>query len=490
MAARLKLAIVLGDGGTLEARLENAGEAIAAGYKLCLSLVAPGEARAGCKLHYRHGGYMELVPAQEHKLDKGASWQFSFGYRASRHRPLNHSWLPARPYLACGNKTVPVKVEFDPGASEVTAARPAPVALELKLVPTPQGYEADGSGVCKLATGLAVSSKLPSRLGRIVAAVHELGRRSGLARLFGGAGNELELKLEEELAGGRHQLKLAKGKVAVTAGDDASLRHGLISLLQLAATHPDGVPCGVIDDAPRFGWRGMHLDCARHYYSVASICRLLDLMALLKFNRFHWHLIDDEAFRLELDSFPQLAAKTALRGPGCLVPGVFGAGAEPVGGSYSKADVAAVLAHAGELGIEVMPEIEIPAHAWALLQVLPGMRDPEDASGEESVQGYRDNTLNPAMPATWDFLEEALPEVVATFPFGVIHLGCDELPPQVWSASPALEQYKARHKLEVEPVSGLMRQQLLQLHRQFLRCRPGQFAKQCSILQENLPDSR
>ena len=119
-------------------------------------------------------------------------------------------------------------------------------------------------------------------------------------------------------------------------------------------------------------------------------------MAFLKLNRFHWHLIDDESFRLELSSFPELAERTGLRGDGLLIPGVFGGGRGPKGCTYSAEDVKRINEHAETLGISVMPEIEIPAHANALVKVMPNLRDYQDESNEESVHGYRENTINPA----------------------------------------------------------------------------------------------
>ena len=171
-------------------------------------------------------------------------------------------------------------------------------------------------------------------------------------------------------------------------------------------------------------------------------------MALLKLNRFHWHLIDDESFRLELPSFPELAQRTGLRGDGHLIPGVFGGGRGPEGGTYSAEDVKRINEHAKSLGISVMPEIEIPAHANALVKVLPGLRDQQDESNEESVQGYLENTINPAKEETWEFLEKAIPEIKSMFPFDLIHLGCDEMPDKVWEKSPAINEFKKQQGLE------------------------------------------
>lgn len=131
--------------------------------------------------------------------------------------------------------------------------------------------------------------------------------------------------------------------------------------MTLRQTHGTDLPCGTVTDAPRFGWHGQMLDCARHFFEVPTILRLLDLMALLKMNRFRWHLADDEAFRLQVTCAPALWQQTQYRGEGQPVPGVFGGGIRS-GGSYCRADVQAVLDRAAALNIQVLPEIEVPAH--------------------------------------------------------------------------------------------------------------------------------
>ena len=141
---------------------------------------------------------------------------------------------------------------------------------------------------------------------------------------------------------------------------------------------------------------------------------------------------------------------------GCLLPGLFGGGIR-AGGTYSKADVALILKRAAELQIEVLPEIEIPAHSFAMIKTQPGLRDPGDNGEERSVQGYLDNIVNPAMPATWALLEPLVLEIAAMFPMRALHLGCDEAPHGAWSGSPAVAALKAREGLESsDDVQGWM----------------------------------
>ena len=150
---------------------------------------------------------------------------------------------------------------------------------------------------------------------------------------------------------------------------------------------------------------------------------------------------------MQVACLPELWQQTEMRGEGHLIPAIF-SGTSESGGSYSKDDARAVIAHAKTLNIEVMPEIEVPAHAFALAKVYPDTRDPDDTGSERSVQGYTANVVNPAMPKTWDILEALATEVGTLFPFGLLHLGCDELPADTWMGSPLAKALMAKEGLE------------------------------------------
>ena len=280
---------------------------------------------------------------------------------------------------------------------------------------------------------------------------------------FGIVGADHVVDLSAEMAAEAYELTLDVETIHIAASDNAGVFHAAMSLLALRETHGEAIPLGHISDQPRFAWRGQHLDCARHYYQPATILRLLDLMALFKLNRFHWHFADDEAFRLQVNCAPALWRNSAFRGEGCAVPGVFGGGIRS-GGSYSRADVAQVLDRAAALHIQVLPEIEIPAHGFAINRTIPGLRDPEDNRAQEiSIQGYRENIINPALEATWALIEPLALEVASLFPLGILHLGCDEMPPHAWETSPAVDRLKAAQGLEnQDDVQGWMMQRLAQ----------------------------
>ena len=413
-----------------------------AGAVWCFSLMAPNEVVSGGTQVRSVAGYSEVALPD---LPAGGTARIILRHRNPAFIPKNRAWLPLGGYLRLRDRTTVALPELALGVRPA----PAPTAPDwdgLRLIPQPVRWQPSGG---TLAADLFHCDH-PA-----FARADALGRRTGLGPLTG-AGTAVRVVTDTGLPGEGYRLTLTPEAVTVTAPDDAGVFHAAVTLLTLRATHDGAIPCGTIDDAPRFGWRGQHIDCARHFVTPDTLGRLLDLMALLKLNRLHWHFSDDEAFRLETDTAPTLWQKTAFRGENLPIPGLFGGGIR-AGGSYSRAVVRDLIAQGQSVGIEILPEVELPAHAFALNAVLPGLRDPGDNGSEVSVQGYEINAVNPAMPATWDLITPLLREVGAMFPLGILHLGCDELPPDTWAGSPAVAALKAREGLETrDDVQGWM----------------------------------
>lgn len=404
----------------------------------CFSLMVKPGVVSGATLLRRYAGYAEVLLPD---IPAGGTVKFVLNHDRAGFAVRNRAWLPLGGYLRTKAGCVPF-----PGLAEgVRGDVPPRVVADFKglpLVPQPtEWHPSSGSVAVDGFSGLALAP-LDALAGRL-----NLALRGGLP---------VGVETVTDMAADAYEMMIERHGVTIRAAGDAGVFAAGISLLNLLQTTGGALPVGRIVDAPRFGYRGQHLDCARHFYRVETILRLLDLMALLKLNRFHWHFADDEAFRIEVDLAPDLWRKTAFRGEREMMPGVYGGGIR-AGGSYSKSDVARVLQRAEELRIEVLPEIEIPAHSHALIKAVPGLRDPGDNGEEVSVHGYLDNVINPAMPATWEFLFPLMDEIAGLFPMRMLHLGCDEAPHGSWSGSPAVAALKAREGLETaDDVQGWM----------------------------------
>jgi hexosaminidase len=225
--------------------------------------------------------------------------------------------------------------------------------------------------------------------------------------------------------------------VSIRAADPRGLFYGAVTLWQLATsdgveTGPAEIPAVRIADTPRFAWRGLMLDSARHYQSPDFIKRLIDWMALHKLNVLHWHLTDDQGWRLEIRKFPELTRVGAWRVPA-------GAGRPPAyGGYYTQAQVRDIVAHAAARFVTIVPEIEMPGHAQAAIASYPRLGtggSPPLVSPDWGVHDYLFN----ADESTFTFLEDVLSEVIELFPGEFVHVGGDEAVKNRWQASPRVQ---------------------------------------------------
>lgn len=249
---------------------------------------------------------------------------------------------------------------------------------------------------------------------------------------------------------GQYQITINGSGAKLEAGSRAGFVHASATLIQLIETDNTSdalkLPYVKICDKPRFKYRGMMLDCARHFHSLDMVKRLINQLAHYKFNTFHWHLTDDEGWRVEIKAFPQLTATGGYRGPEQALEPQFSHLAERYGGFYNQQEIKQVIEYAAERGITVIPEIDIPGHCRAAIKSLPELLyDAQDASQYRSIQHYSDNVLSPALPGTYQFLDKVLEEVAELFPSPWIHIGADEVPDGVWLDSPACQQLMQQH---------------------------------------------
>jgi len=239
-----------------------------------------------------------------------------------------------------------------------------------------------------------------------------------------------------------YRLVVDANGVEVLAADPHGLFNGAMTLWQLLASAPregDGfaLPAMRIDDAPRFAWRGYMLDSARHFHAVDDIKRLLDAMAQHKLNVFHWHLTDDQGWRIEIRKHPRLAEVGGCREAVGHVDPATGAPRRHCGW-YTQAQVREIVAYAGERHITVVPEIDLPGHATAAIAAYPELGVEDRAIPVSNQRGIHANLFN-VEEATFSFLEDVFAEVAELFPSPYVHVGGDEALKDQWQASPRVQ---------------------------------------------------
>ena len=253
-----------------------------------------------------------------------------------------------------------------------------------------------------------------------------------------------------------YQLKVDDSQITISGGP-AGIFYGFQSLMQLIyvdSTHKILCVSAVnIKDQPNFAYRGLMLDVGRHFFEVDEIKKILDVMASLKLNRFHWHLTDDQGWRLEIKKYPKLTTISAWRdstiigGYGDFKPFIYDG--KRSGGFYTQEQAREIVRYAAERNIEVIPEIEMPGHSTAVLAAYPELGN---GTGPYTVPGYwgvHNTIYNPGEP-TFKFLEDVLTEVMAIFPGKYIHVGGDEVPKDEWKNSPLAQQIIKENHLKDE----------------------------------------
>ncbi|MGZ3751687.1 MAG: family 20 glycosylhydrolase, partial [Mucilaginibacter sp.] len=246
----------------------------------------------------------------------------------------------------------------------------------------------------------------------------------------------------------------------VVAGKGAGLFYGIQTLLQLMPADRKAsisVPCAQIEDYPRFGYRGLMLDVCRHFFSVEFVKKTIDLMAYYKLNNFHWHLTDDQGWRIEIKKYPRLTqigsqrAQTVIGNYHDRTPQQFDN--TPYGGFYTQDQIREVVKYAADRYINVVPEIEMPGHSMAALAAYPELScDPEKTYKVYETWGVVHDVYCPS-DKTFGFIEDVLTEVMELFPSKFIHIGGDEVPKDAWKKSEFCQ--KLIKKLKVKNEEGL-----------------------------------
>jgi hexosaminidase len=257
-----------------------------------------------------------------------------------------------------------------------------------------------------------------------------------------------------------YRLDVSPAGVVVRGGDPAGAFYGLQTLRQLLPAGVEGganasadwlIPAVRIEDRPRFRYRGMHLDVARHFFPVEFIKSYLDMLALYRFNTFHWHLTEDQGWRIEIERYPLLTEIGGWRRETVVRKNFdpyIGDGI-PYGGFYTQDEVRDVVAYAAERFITVVPEIEMPGHSTAALAAYSGLACTPGPFEVATKWGVFEDIYCPK-EETFTFLENVLTEVMALFPSEYIHIGGDEAPKRRWRESAIAQEVIRREGLEDE----------------------------------------
>ncbi len=242
-----------------------------------------------------------------------------------------------------------------------------------------------------------------------------------------------------------YMLKISPSSIVLKGGSNAGLFYGLQTLFQMFSTGRKGltVAAAEISDYPVFPYRGFMLDAARHFFTVDEVKEMLDIMAFHKLNVFHWHLTDDQGWRIEIHSYPELTRIGAFRkrtlvgkDPGGHYDEHTLFDERPYGGFYSQEEIREVVAYAAERNITVIPEIEFPGHAVAALASCPWLSCTGEQYEVRQTWDIDDRTFCIGKESTFTFMENVLEEVMELFPSGYIHIGGDECPVKMWKNCP------------------------------------------------------
>ncbi|GAB3033622.1 family 20 glycosylhydrolase [Bowmanella dokdonensis] len=336
-----------------------------------------------------------------------------------------------------------------------------PMQSTLPLMPMPanvttgQGYfQIPGNGLVMQLSGMSETrhSYLHERLapylattgGQLGDPVHLYIQNSGTT-----TSGTPPVRMEES-----YRLQINSHRIDLSARSEMGVLRGVETLAQLLFSYPGQLPVIRIEDTPRFVWRGLLIDSVRHFIPLADIKRQLDGMASAKLNVFHWHLTDDQGWRIESRGYPRLHELAS--------DGLY----------YSRKEIAELVAYASKLGIRVIPEFDIPGHASAIAVAYPELMAAAGPYQMERRWGVFKPLLDPSKPAVYEFIESIVEELAELFPDPYVHIGGDEVDPEHWKQSASVQAYMQKHDLA----------DMAQLHAHFNRQVQGILARHGKLM--------
>ena len=267
---------------------------------------------------------------------------------------------------------------------------------------------------------------------------------------------QLQIVKNETLGNEGYRLDVSNNRITISANNYAGVFYGIQTLKQLLPLGQDAkklkIPAITVEDQPRFAWRGLHLDVGRHFFPVSFLKKYIDYMAEYKLNTFHWHLTEDQGWRIEIKKYPKLTEISHWRDETAIYDGreVTGYDGIGYGGFYTQEQVKEIVSYANERYITVIPEIEMPGHSVAALAAYPELGCRGDSYQVAQKWGIFEDVYCAGKETTFDFLEDVLDEVCTLFPSQYIHIGGDECPKKRWEQCPHCQERIKKEGLEDE----------------------------------------
>lgn len=352
----------------------------------------------------------------------------------------------------------------------------------IALIPQPVSL-VEGSGRFELPNELVINLPADPNIRKSAEAFGaQFGLVSGSKVLLGtpatGEPNKsIVVTIDKTIAKEGYRLKVTTSGVSLAGGDAAGVFYGFQTLRQLLPKEIESkaavsgvswsIPAVTIEDHPRFGWRGLMLDVSRHFFTKEEVKAYIDQMAKYKYNLLHWHLTDDQGWRIEIKSYPKLTSVGSLR---VEKTGSFNTFSKPTpdeprtfGGFYTQEDIKEVVQYAKDRFVDILPEIDVPGHSLAAIASYPELTCTPPPPGGYVVNsgepfmiwpasghfyGLVDNSLCPANEKVYTFLDKVMGEVAQLFPFGYIHMGGDETARNFWEKSEAIKGLMKKEKLK------------------------------------------
>ncbi len=349
------------------------------------------------------------------------------------------------------NATLPLLVSLPLLTTLAFAVPSGPVPTGSAIIPKPVLLQEKlgEPGFC-LEQGIRIAP------GAMASAAACILQNAGIKTQINDKNPELSFVVDRSLAKEAYKLKVTPQAISIAASSKEGILYGLRSLSQSITKDDQGKKCFPtmeIDDKPRFAWRGLHMDSARHMLSVKDIKSVIDLLARYKFNVLHWHLTDDQGWRIEIKKYPKLTEVGSIRQQSATFGNRNKPDGKPYGGYYTQEEIKDVVKFAAQRGITVVPEIEVPGHAAAAITAYPEF-------GNKDIPNYKPEViwrygvfpyLFSPTEETFKFLDGVFAEVAALFPDSpYIHIGGDEAPKDQWKASPTAQKIMKEQGLKNE----------------------------------------